>query len=256
LTAPHSPVLPHTPIPAKPPPSALYPSYQSHTPYTPFTSFAAKQISLDANNGIPLSTSQTPDDADDPLARLYNQILRFVERDLTKIMDIAEKVSVKSHPLPRTRDTESDAVETSISRSGKRFDILANVIWAEIGKAIMDELGGVIFAVGKPEEFRKVGNDHYFWSELIVLTTLLKHHETTQAFLRSLEFLAPSIQAVEAMRLHPIYLAFERRWQLPVYFQLRWKEIVSKVEETLSAKRPDWKGLIIYVIATLISDVP
>lgn len=29
-------------------------------------------------------------------------------------------------------------------------------------------------------------------------------------------------------------MAFERRWQLPVYFQLRWKEIVGKLESVLS----------------------
>ena len=35
------------------------------------------------------------------------------------------------------------------------------------------------------------------------------------------------------MRSHSVYAAFERRWQLPVYFQLRWKEIVSKLEDAL-----------------------
>ena len=39
---------------------------------------------------------------------------------------------------------------------GERFEIMANVVWAEIGKAIMDELGSTVFAAGKPEEFRKV----------------------------------------------------------------------------------------------------
>lgn len=36
------------------------------------------------------------------------------------------------------------------------------------------------------------------------------------------------------MRSHPVYAAFQRRWQLPVYFQLRWKEIVSKLEDALT----------------------
>jgi hypothetical protein len=45
------------------------------------------------------------------------------------------------------------------------------------------------------------------------------------------------MHAVEALRRHPTYLAFERRWQLPVYFQLRWKEIVGTLEEMLSATR-------------------
>jgi hypothetical protein len=49
-----------------------------------------------------------------------------------------------------------------------------------------------------------------------------------------LEDLAPSARAVIAMRAHPTYASFERRWQLPVYFQLRWKEIVGAFEESLA----------------------
>jgi conserved oligomeric Golgi complex subunit 2 len=45
------------------------------------------------------------------------------------------------------------------------------------------------------------------------------------------------MQAIESMRLHPVYSAFERRWQLPVYFQLRWKEIVTKLEEQLAVTK-------------------
>jgi conserved oligomeric Golgi complex subunit 2 len=59
----------------------------------------------------------------------------------------------------------------------------------------------------------------------------------TQAFIRTLEFLAPSINAIENMRSHPVFLEFERRWQLPVYFQLRWKEIAGRVEEALQATK-------------------
>lgn len=65
----------------------------------------------------------------------------------------------------------------------------------------------------------------------------LKHHETTQAFIRALEFLAPSVESIEAMRKHIVFTSFERRWQLPVYFQLRWKEIVAKLEEALSTTK-------------------
>lgn len=38
------------------------------------------------------------------------------------------------------------------------------------------------------------------------------------------------------MRSHPIFIAFQRRWQLPVYFQLLWKDAVTKLEETLSSR--------------------
>jgi hypothetical protein len=63
---------------------------------------------------------------------------------------------------------------------------------------------------------------------------------------RSLEFLAPSALAVEAMRSHPVYKAFHRRWQLQTYFQLRWKEIVGKLEESLVVTRIEpTKGVLL-----------
>lgn len=40
------------------------------------------------------------------------------------------------------------------------------------------------------------------------------------------------------MRETPEYISFERRWQLPVYFQLRWKEIVGTYEAALSSSSP------------------
>lgn len=39
------------------------------------------------------------------------------------------------------------------------------------------------------------------------------------------------------MATHPTFLAFERRWQLPVYFQLRWKDIVMRLEDSLSTSK-------------------
>jgi hypothetical protein len=39
------------------------------------------------------------------------------------------------------------------------------------------------------------------------------------------------------MSVHPTFLAFERRWQLPVYFQLRWKDIVTRLEDSLSTNK-------------------
>ena len=74
-------------------------------------------------------------------------------------------------------------------------------------------------------------------SECVGANWDVKHYETTQAFIRSLELLAPSLQTVEVMRRDPTYTDFQRRWQLPVYFQLRWKEIVGSLEDVLSVER-------------------
>ncbi|KAI8993989.1 COG complex component [Trametes punicea] len=205
LSAPRSPIVPHTPLPASGRATSL-----AHR----------KQL----RSSTSLASAAILDETDDPLAALYNTILRFVDRDLRRIMEIAEAVCVKSGS--RTRRSAEDGEQPG-------FEIMANVVWAEVGRALMDELGSEIFAAGKPDEFRK-------------------HHETTQAFIRALEFLAPSIESVEAMRNHIVFSAFERRWQLPVYFQLRWKEIVARLEEVLATtklERTASKALVPFVTA-------
>lgn len=98
------------------------------------------------------------DDRDDPLAALYNTVLRFIERDLKRIMEIAESVCVKSGSRPAKDVQPFNYVGSAKPKDEEAgFEIMANVVWAEIGRAIMDELGSVVFAAGKPDEFRKVG---------------------------------------------------------------------------------------------------
>ncbi|KAK0212634.1 COG complex component [Desarmillaria ectypa] len=218
LTAPHSPLIPHTPFNSTAPAFLSSISSLPRTPYTPFTAFPLKSSLPHSYN---LDKSMSPfyhllEQSDEPLAKLYDQILRFVERDLRRIMDIADKAAVKSFPAARAGTPQMSSF--NINGNDKGFNIMANVVWDEFGRAIMDELGGVIFSAGKPDVFRK-------------------NHEITQAFIRSLEFLAPSAHSVECMRAHNVYSAFERRWQLPVYFQMRWKEIVTKLEDSLSNTR-------------------
>ena len=88
-------------------------------------------------------------------------------------MEIAEKVGVKTSARMAASASTSRTPLLSMSMAasvenfqansmGKQaddrgFEIMANVVWAEVGKAIMDELGSAVFAAGKPDEFRKVG---------------------------------------------------------------------------------------------------
>ncbi|PBK74315.1 COG complex component [Armillaria solidipes] len=219
LAGPHSPLIPHTPLNPTAPVFLSSVSSLPRTPYTPFTAFPLKGSSLPHSYNLDKSMSpfyHLLEQSDEPLAKLYSQILRFIERDLCRIMDIADKVAVKSFSAARPSTPQMSSF--NIDGDEKGFNIMANVVWDEFGRAIMDELGGVIFSAGKPDVFRK-------------------NHEITQAFVRSLEFLAPSVHSVECMRAHSVYSAFERRWQLPVYFQMRWKEIVTKLEDSLSSTR-------------------
>lgn len=157
LAAPHSPIIPHTPLPPSKTPGFLTASLPPRTPYTPFTAFVSSKQPSTYSLG---TTANSPyahilEDTDDPLARLYSQTLRFVERDLSRIMDLAEKVSIKSLPRPRP-DNLSQSLTLPVIIDGNGFEIMANVIWEEIGRAIIDELGGIVFAAGRPNEFRKV----------------------------------------------------------------------------------------------------
>ncbi|TFK75389.1 COG complex component [Pluteus cervinus] len=224
LIAPHSPIMPHTPFHTIPDMSLLSSTLPPRTPYTPFTAFSLKQPDPTYSTSSSSPYAHILSNEDDPLARLYNQILRFIERDLCRIMKIAEKVSVDPTSTARVdkpaRSPPVSASHDAVDPSADGFQIMANVIWEEIGRAIMDELGGIVFATGRPNEFRK-------------------NYELSQAFIRSLEYLSPSLRAVEAMRAHPLYAGFERRWQLPVYFQLRWKEIVGKLEDSLGSRKLD-----------------
>lgn len=233
LSGPHSPIVPHTPLPtfSNVPNSALPP----RTPYTPFTAFPLRQ-----NGHIPITHSGSPyvhilNSNDDPLANLYSQILRFVERDLINIIRVVEKIALDPLSNKPKQALELKDVSASNGVLNDGFQITANVIWEEIGRAIMDELGNGIFASGRPDEFRKVSIR--FPCEDSEIDTIPQNYELSQAFLRSLEYLCPSIAGVEALRTHSLYIAFENRWQLSVYFQLRWKEIVAKLDEVLGSQK-------------------
>ena len=127
-------------------------SFPPRTPYTPFTAFASKQDPF----SLKMLQVQLLDDSLGPLALLYNQIIKFVERDLRKLAESAEAICVKSGSRKQQVPPLHDPSNAQEQEPRKGFDIMANVVWAKVGQAIMDELGSFIFAAGKTDEFRKV----------------------------------------------------------------------------------------------------
>ncbi|OXG85296.1 hypothetical protein C349_02323 [Cryptococcus neoformans var. grubii Br795] len=136
----------------------------------------------------PSNIPHLPTGYNTPLALLFNRVLAQVA-SYQPLLDASKEVS-------------------------ENFDFFARVFWPEIGDTIVERLGNVIFAAGRPND-------------------LHKYYTTSHKFLDLLESIAPSARSVLTMRSSPSYTAFERRWQLPVYFQLRWKEIVSSLEPSL-----------------------
>lgn len=165
LSAPLSPVLPHTPFPHVSD-GALESSLHPRTPYTPYTAFQSKQNPFFTSSGPGSNASlYLLDDSDNLLAGLYNKILRFIDVELGPVMSAAERVSVKRHVAPsitlqKGQKPPLDGFATGLAfdseRTDNSFNIFADVVVDTFARALMDDLGSVVFSAGKPDEFRKV----------------------------------------------------------------------------------------------------
>ncbi|PWN48134.1 COG2-domain-containing protein [Violaceomyces palustris] len=171
-----------------------------------------------------------PVEADEPLLRLYNKILTFVARDCWHICQAADLVSGSSSASKQQQQpkTLSDLNETGNGAKGSQSwgktggdasnvvecNVFVNVIWDEISTRLTEELGGTIFFVGRT-------------------ATFYRNYTITQAFLDSLADLAPSSRAFEQLVKSNSWNSFKRRWQLPVYFQMKFREVITRLEEGL-----------------------
>ncbi|XP_011505049.1 PREDICTED: conserved oligomeric Golgi complex subunit 2 [Ceratosolen solmsi marchali] len=95
------------------------------------------------------------------------------------------------------------------------FNFLVNSYWPEVEQRIEDYLP-IIFAPGNPELFHK-----QYMESLHFLLTLEKKCDT--------------IESINQLKNHPQYERFLKKWNLPVYFQIRFQEIAGTVESILSA---------------------
>lgn len=137
-------------------------------PYTPFTAFIPRQSSYNVESLSDSPKAHLLDETDDTLARLYNQLLRFVERDLYRIMNLADKISVGIHTEPRA--SRGDDTPMAVDSSGEEssgFQIMSHVVWEELGRSLMDEIGSIVFAVGSPKEFRQVSLRYFLCMDLL-----------------------------------------------------------------------------------------
>ncbi|WRT70116.1 uncharacterized protein IL334_007110 [Kwoniella shivajii] len=141
-----------------------------------------------------------------PLLGSLERSIRLSSEDTSPLAALYNRILAHVEtlqPLMQVADDLSD-----------KFDFFSKVIWPEISTALAERLGSTIFSAGRPDE-------------------LHKHYSTTHKFITLLESLAPSSRNIVLMRSSQSYESFERRWQLPVYFQLRWKEIVGALENSL-----------------------
>ncbi|CDH54964.1 conserved oligomeric golgi complex subunit 2 [Lichtheimia corymbifera JMRC:FSU:9682] len=103
---------------------------------------------------------------------------------------------------------------TQKNLKGTTYEILVNSFWVEV----IDRLnrhGSSIYAPGQTDAFHK-------------------SYTASISFVSSIENICTSRKSLICLRSHPRYSEFMKRWQLPVYFQLRFREIVKNVEDLLN----------------------
>lgn len=136
------------------------------TPYTPITPYPGQRRgTLRSHFFVAEDNARLPllEEEDDQLSSLYNNILRFVEKNCVEVMEISRRINAKhgkrsglSQDVSTPNSGYSLGDDAHNKEKSSRFEIMANVVWAEIGRALMEELGAVIFAAGKPSEFKDV----------------------------------------------------------------------------------------------------
>ncbi|BGP23394.1 hypothetical protein JCM10295v2_002290 [Rhodotorula toruloides] len=157
-----------------------------------------------------------------PLAALYNRILAFISHDCGVLLDVGERVLAIPHERRRI-DAAGAASEANETEKVEGFEILTNVLFDEIGTALMGELGGVIYAAGRPTVFHQ-------------------NYLLTTAFVSCIESLSPTLARLTSLRSHSTYTTLLKRFQLPVYFQLRFKDAVTSVERAFEVGQASGGG--------------
>nr|KAJ3420489.1 Conserved oligomeric Golgi complex subunit 2 [Polyrhizophydium stewartii] len=109
---------------------------------------------------------------------------------------------------------------TAIALKGTQYDLLADTIWPSIVKAIITRMP-LLFNAGTPDIF------HH-------------NYRTSMLFVSQFERLCPSAAALQNLRSKPSYTDFMRKWQLSIYFQIRYLE---QVKDMLASVKTIEEGL-------------
>lgn len=133
---------------------------------------------------------------------IYNEPLGLqgIYSKLLSILDVELKqlLEITTHP------------DRTASRD---FNFLVNSFWPEVEEKIELRLT-TIFAPGNPKLF------HQRYTESL-------------EFISKLEEKCNNSKILTQFKQHPLYLQFLKKWNLPVYFQIRFQEIAGAVEQVM-----------------------
>lgn len=99
------------------------------------------------------------------------------------------------------------------------FEFLVNSFWPEVEERFERDLSS-IYAPGNPDLF-------------------YQRYTESLEFLGKLEKICGNEDTVNLLRKHPTYSNFLQRWNLPVYFQIRFQEIAGEVEVAIDEPKVD-----------------
>uniref|UniRef100_A0A8C7U9D9 Conserved oligomeric Golgi complex subunit 2 n=1 Tax=Oncorhynchus mykiss TaxID=8022 RepID=A0A8C7U9D9_ONCMY len=94
------------------------------------------------------------------------------------------------------------------------YDFLVNSVWPEIIKGIEERIPS-LFNAGNPDTF-------------------YERYTISMDFVRKFDRQCGSQASVRRLRAHASYQSFHNKWNLPVYFQLRYKEIAACLENAIA----------------------
>ncbi|KAF4521789.1 hypothetical protein B566_EDAN012294 [Ephemera danica] len=103
-----------------------------------------------------------------------------------------------------------------------KFQFLLNSFWPEVCDRLLNNTPS-LFAPGNPEEF-------------------YVKYTATMKFLDKIELKLGCMQSVEEFRGRQDYKNFMSKWNLPVYYQIRFQEIAGSVEEVLQLGKVEDKA--------------
>uniref|UniRef100_A0A8C6Q8P9 Conserved oligomeric Golgi complex subunit 2 n=1 Tax=Nothobranchius furzeri TaxID=105023 RepID=A0A8C6Q8P9_NOTFU len=130
------------------------------------------------------------------LQMMYTRLLEFVP-----------------HHCRLLREVTGGAISSDKADTVPGYDFLVNSVWPEMIRGIEERLA-YIFNPGNPDIF-------------------YERYSVSVEFVRRFERQCSSQASVKRLRVHPSYTSFNK-WNLPVYFQLRYKEIAGRLENTIN----------------------
>ncbi|XP_024894826.1 conserved oligomeric Golgi complex subunit 2 [Pteropus alecto] len=133
----------------------------------------------------------------DGLQLMYGKLLEFVP-----------------HHCRLLREVTGGAISSEKGNTVPGYDFLVNSVWPEIVRALEEHLPS-LFNPGNPDAFHE-------------------KYTVSMDFVRAFERQCGSQASVKRLRAHPAYLGFHSKWNLPVYFQIRFREIAGSLEAALT----------------------